>query len=390
MPIVAAIKQFHRDLQARAARHFREQEIVRVMSTSHMQELSVTPGEQWGMVKSRQAHEIQAVRDGKFDVVDRRTWQFPYLPEALHRLNQPILKNTPYNLRRFSETLIPRRAINLLKNAVLGLDWVVEAVPELENEGNPKEREKRIRIVTDCLKRPNNVDSFRTFSEAVLEDVIIGGYGCIEPRMTPYYKRPFKAWVVDGSCVSADTEVLTKRGWVFWPDVRDDDEFATQNPKTRKLEWQKSIRLHRQKYSGDLLRFKAYSHDILVTPNHRMWGKRIVGYNHCAIRSPLEFVEAQNVPLGKRAGCYLFNIPTTSRWEGRLPSTAKNGKITLTLMDGVKVTSYPGVKGWQARPDREVPYTVDIKDWLAFLGIYIAEGSCSGVQQSIRGRHKSV
>lgn len=199
--ILDAIRQFHRDLKAKAARHYRTSEIVRVLSRSHEQELAATPGEQWALVKSRQANEIQAVRDGKFDVIDRRTWQFPYLPEALHRLNQPILKNTPYNLRRFSETPIPRRAINLIKNAILELKWQVEVIPELEDEGAPQERAKRIRIATDCFKRPNNVDSFRTFTEAVLEDIILGGYGCFEPRMTPYYKRPWKMWSVDGSTI---------------------------------------------------------------------------------------------------------------------------------------------------------------------------------------------
>src|ERR1035437_2174826 len=105
MPILQAIKQFHRDLQVKAARHFRTQEIVRVMSSVHMQELAASPGEQWALVKQRQTKEIQAVRDGKFDVVDRRTWQYPYLPEALHRLNQPIIKNTPYRSEEHTSEL---------------------------------------------------------------------------------------------------------------------------------------------------------------------------------------------------------------------------------------------------------------------------------------------
>lgn len=166
-----------------------------------MKELANTPGEQWGMVKTKHADEIRAVRDGKFDIVDRRSWAWPYLPEALHRLNQPILKNTPYNLRRFSETPIPRRAINLIKNATLALKWEVESEPDFKDEGNEKERAKRIRIATAMLRRPNNVDSFRTFLEAVLEDIICGGYGCIEPRMTPSFKRPVKLWPVDGSTI---------------------------------------------------------------------------------------------------------------------------------------------------------------------------------------------
>src|ERR1035437_9139783 len=105
MAILEAIRQFHRDLEARAARHFRTQEIVRVLSTTHTQELAATPGEQWGLVKQRQTREIQAVRDGQFDIVDRRTWQYPYLPEALHRLNQPILKNTPYRSEEHTSEL---------------------------------------------------------------------------------------------------------------------------------------------------------------------------------------------------------------------------------------------------------------------------------------------
>ena len=47
MPILQAMKQFHRDLQARAARHFGTQEIIRVMEPMHAAELAQTPGEQW-------------------------------------------------------------------------------------------------------------------------------------------------------------------------------------------------------------------------------------------------------------------------------------------------------------------------------------------------------
>jgi hypothetical protein len=125
---------------------------------------------------------------------------YPYLPEALHRLNQPILKSTPYNLRRFSETPIPRRAINLIKNAVLALKWEVAPTTE-DDAGTDPDKELRIQIATECLKRPNNIDGFRECFEAFLEDFLIGGYGTLEPRMTPYFQRPFKVWPVDGSTV---------------------------------------------------------------------------------------------------------------------------------------------------------------------------------------------
>jgi hypothetical protein len=109
------------------------------------------------------------------------------------------LKNSPYNLRRFSETPIPRRAINLIKNAVMSLRWQVQPTSG-EDDLNP-DREQRIKIAEECLKRPNNTESFREWMEAVVEDFLLNGAGCIEPRMTPYYQRPFKAWACDSSTI---------------------------------------------------------------------------------------------------------------------------------------------------------------------------------------------
>lgn len=197
--ILNHLRHLHRDFRARVSRSMRTREVVRVLQLAHAKELSETPGSQWGQVRARQLSQIDAVVSGKMDIVDRRSWAFPYLPESLHRLNIPILKATPYNLRRFSETPIPRRAINLVKNAVLSLRWTIR--PTKDTDDITPEREKRIQILTETLKRPNSQDSFRTLGEAVLEDLIIGGYGCIEPRLTPNYKRPFKLWAVDGSTI---------------------------------------------------------------------------------------------------------------------------------------------------------------------------------------------
>lgn len=53
-----------------------------------------TPRNEWRMVRQRQVEEIQAVRDGKmFDIVDRRSWPFPYLPECLSQDSQILTKD---------------------------------------------------------------------------------------------------------------------------------------------------------------------------------------------------------------------------------------------------------------------------------------------------------
>lgn len=181
------------------AREIRTKEAIRVMSVMHAQELATTPGEQWALAKQKHASEIRAVRDGKFDIVDRRSWTYPYLPESLHRLQQPLIKNTPYNLRRFSETPIVRRAMNLIKNAILSLSWDVVPIDDSDNE-NP-DRELRIRVAKECLKHPSNDESWRTMLEAVLDDLLAIGVGVIEPQMTPSPRRPVKMWAVDANTI---------------------------------------------------------------------------------------------------------------------------------------------------------------------------------------------
>lgn len=197
--VVSAFLSLRSNVQAAVAKKCVERRVINVLKLTHAQELATIPRNEWPMVRAKQIEEIRAVRDGQFDIVDRRSWAFPYLPEALHRLNQPILKNTPYNLRRFSETPIPRRAINLVKNSILSLKWKIQ--PTTDEDDVDSERELRINIATESLKRPNNIDSFRELMEAAIEDLLLGGYMTLEPRMTPYYQRPFKVWAVDGSTI---------------------------------------------------------------------------------------------------------------------------------------------------------------------------------------------
>jgi hypothetical protein len=197
--MLAAFKQLHQNLQARVLRYWRAREVVKVLQTIHAKELADVPVNMWVQKKAEQSREIAAVRSGQFNIVDRRSWAYPYIPEALHRLNQPILKNTPYNLRRFTETPIPRRALNLVKNALLSLKWRVVIDDEFDQDD--PELLKNVKIAEYCFTHPNLVDSWRTLMEAVVEDFLIGGYGTIEPELTPDYRRPVKMWAVDGSTI---------------------------------------------------------------------------------------------------------------------------------------------------------------------------------------------
>ena len=75
-------------------------------------------------------------------------------------------------------------------------------------------------------------------------------------------------------CYDDQTDVLTKEGWKNWKNVTVNDEFATVNPETHKIEYQKPIQLIRYNHIGKMYLVKNQNIDLCVTPDHRMLVKK--------------------------------------------------------------------------------------------------------------------
>jgi len=88
-------------------------------------------------------------------------------------------KPTPANLRRFAETPVARRAINVIKDRIVGMRWRIQPRRGRVLEQIP-DGAQRIQVLTENFEAPNPDDSFRSLIEQVLEDVIVGGFGAIE------------------------------------------------------------------------------------------------------------------------------------------------------------------------------------------------------------------
>jgi HK97 family phage portal protein len=126
----------------------------------------------------------------------------PYNPAA--RAGQHALpKPTPANLRRFAETPVVRRAINIVKDKVASMDWRVR-VRRGYNSDSVEDAEKRINILRHCLEEPNASDSFRVLFEQVIEDLLVGGFGTVEMDATDDSERPFRLYAVDGATIQID------------------------------------------------------------------------------------------------------------------------------------------------------------------------------------------
>jgi len=114
----------------------------------------------------------------------RRTSGLPSIFNSYGTLAEAMPKPTPYNLRRFSETPIARRAINCIKDRIAGMRWRVQPRQGFALESLPYGA-GRVRILTSNFEAPNPDDSFRSLAEQVLEDIIVGGYGAIEVQKNP-------------------------------------------------------------------------------------------------------------------------------------------------------------------------------------------------------------
>jgi phage portal protein BeeE len=107
-------------------------------------------------------------------------------------------KRTPEALRRFAETPIARKAINTVKDRVAGMNWRIQP---RRGRALDEAMQRRIQVLTETLEQPNPDDSFRSFVEQVLEDIIVGGFGAMELRLTGDEQKPLALYPVDGATI---------------------------------------------------------------------------------------------------------------------------------------------------------------------------------------------
>jgi phage portal protein BeeE len=135
----------------------------------------------------------------------RKSAMLPSLLQPSLYPGRVLPKVTPANLRRFAETPVARRAINVIKDRVASLDWQVRLKRDVPT-GSVADADAKLRALRLALEQPNGSDSFRTLLEQVLEDALVGGFGAIEMELTGDAGRPFQLWAVDGATIQINTQ----------------------------------------------------------------------------------------------------------------------------------------------------------------------------------------
>ncbi len=161
--------------------------------------------------------------------------------------------------------------------------------------------------------------------------------------------RPLDFHSPYGCCYSADTDVLTRRGWRKFPDLEPDDEVLTYNMERQVAEYQRPREHFAYHYAGKMYVQLNRRLKTCVTPNHKMlvaWDRT----TKALIRPRL--VEAQQI-AGKPMA-YL---------------------LAADVDDGEDCSHFtlPEIVGEKHKHDF-APRTIPMDDWLRFLGWYLAEG----------------
>ncbi len=152
----------------------------------------------------------------------RRTVALPSILNTYGPRADSFPKPTPINLRRFSETPVARKAINTIKDRIVGMRWRIQPRPG-RPPGAAADIDLRAQILTDNFDNPNPDDSFRSLSEQVLEDVIVGGFGAIEVEATGDPQRPLGLWPVDGATIRMRSD---------WDGMRDSPRYVQVSGKS--------------------------------------------------------------------------------------------------------------------------------------------------------------
>lgn len=158
----------------------------------------------------------------------------------------------------------------------------------------------------------------------------------------PTYYQRLKHMVQDKlHCLKSDHEVLTTEGWKFIPEITKEDKVATL--KDGKLVYENPLEIHHYpNYKGKMYRIKNQAIDLDVTANHRMY------ISSCHTRqkewSEYRLEKAEDI-IGK-----MIKYKKNAEWD------APDYQFILPAFD---------------KYEEKV---VDMKSWITFFGIWIAEG----------------
>jgi HK97 family phage portal protein len=118
--------------------------------------------------------------------------QFPVF--SIGNKRPTMFKMNRENMRTFSKSAIPRRAISVIKDNVLKMPYHLKSKDGLDHSAE-------IAIISAVLSKPNNVESYRTFFSQILEDQLVLDAGTFEKARSGNRDHPLFLFPIDGGTI---------------------------------------------------------------------------------------------------------------------------------------------------------------------------------------------
>lgn len=216
------------------------------------------------------------------------------------------------------------------------------------------------KVINDIMKKSDN-EKAKQYCKLQKEAMLYG-------KMCSTYLEPFLKFNVDGklypkynttqtvsgrlsgsspnlqNCCSEDTEVLTRRGWVLFPDLTDGEEVYQVDPDTCIGSFVVPSSIIKQKYNGSMVSISAAWGDFLYTPEHRVisytrdGNKKIelakdwLGWNKIIDRKLLRSSHTSNTRRLTEAERFSLELAIITQAEGcRDPHMIKNPRYDIRL-----------------------------------------------------------
>jgi phosphoribosylamine-glycine ligase len=165
-------------------------------------------------------------------------------------------------------------------------------------------------------------------------------------------------------CYDDKTEVLTSEGWKLFKDVSREDKICTLNPTSHVIEFNRPHAIVSFDHHKKLISIQNRALDIVVTPDHNMFVETQQSYKKG--RDNFELVKARDLQSQSR-------IMRTGKWIGQACESF--------VLPSVTVGHY---EGRQVHLRETGAIEIPTADWLAFMGIWLSDGSASANQESYR------
>jgi hypothetical protein len=164
-------------------------------------------------------------------------------------------------------------------------------------------------------------------------------------------------------CFCKDTDVLTDRGWVKFPELTMAHKVATlMGEKNNRLEYRAPLEVMQYDYEGKMYEVDSNQVNLFVTPNHRMWTGDRNGKNWN--------IQTAEEVYGKRRK-YMKNVeewvPPSENRPAEFSYMNERGEVCEEPQEFV-------LKG----SGRNADFRMKLNDWLVFFGIWMAEGCVTG------------